>query len=142
MFVLLATLWMASTPPAVKVPNQCVSSKDSLVIHVLIQTQYQTKDAKQTRSSSEDLWQIHCDRKTRACQGVSLDVDRLKQTGEITLMSLNSLRGAEIVSSTGSVTVIRWGPLRTFVVDFEKGEVSYLESSTTSEGRGVAKCGR
>lgn len=122
--------------PEVTAKNECIAGGGKVFVHVLIRANYTRGPLK----TSRDLWQFSCSIFDRSCKGVSLALDNLDRGHAITMMDLNTPEGAEVESVVGNVVTLRWGPWRTFTVDFSRGRVSYDESGPTSEGKGEANC--
>jgi len=125
----------------VSAENKCIAVAGRLVVHALLPVHY-TKTAS-GRTFSRQLYQLDCD-SSGECTGIYLNLDRTDDGGGITMFDLGRVVGAQIVSRTGAMTVIRWGDYRTFIVDMSRGAVTYSESGEglfgPVDGRGEVPC--
>jgi len=128
---------------SVSVKNECMLGAGKVVVHVLMPIHYTSPSP----SDSRQLYQLSCGTEDGQCNGVVLDLDHVDAGKPIDVMDLNRLDGARVVTSTGSVATVQWGPLRTFTIDLQgqRGVVRYVESGEGAiaghtEGRGEAEC--
>ena len=113
-----------------------------MLIHVAIPTAFRFKDPKKPAVDETVVWQLTCSTKKRTCSGAKLELSAAERRGTINLSDLGIIEQGRIASQTPSVTVIQWGPWRTFTVDFERNTVEYAESGPTTEARGETTCKR
>ncbi len=118
--------------------NFCTSDESRLTFQGLFPIHY----SKSTIGPfhSRQVYSVDCDRFSKECTGVRLDLDGIEQGKPLGFLDLNLLSNVEITSEMAAVTTVKWGALRTFTVDAERGIVSYLESNEVTYGRGEAHC--
>lgn len=137
----LVTLLVLSGAPKLVAAPTCLIADDMVFFHVEIPIQV-TMQGKPTEVLNK-LYQLTCDRKTRKCTGVALDLaPQLDEKGnyQITVMGLTGLHGATLQSVVGNVAVISWG-IHQFVFDYAAGTIT--KSAQTAEGsseRGTGDC--
>jgi hypothetical protein len=107
----------------IKIKNECITTEERIAFNILFDIQYTKPDSLRTKN----LYQIVCNVKDKSCDGTSLGLDK-----PVTLMSLNQVTGAKLVSSKGNYHVIEWGSFRIFNVDVSKKMVTYRESGKSS----------
>jgi hypothetical protein len=121
-----------------EIRNECIEGKKKFGFNALFHVEY----SQPQKSKKEILFQFFCDKETKECGGVRLNLEEKA----ITFSSLGTQSGARIVSSRGSLYTIEFGPLRVFTVDFHRNIVTYRESGKnlltpgSTEGFGEAKC--
>jgi hypothetical protein len=120
----------------VQAKSLCVVADVKVGFQTLIEVRY-TKPRPMTQRA---IWYFNCNRATYDCSGARFAVDRLEQGQPVGMFDLNELRGATLVSVTGSVAVIEWGLFRTFTIDLLADQVTYAESGDDVEGRGSGRC--
>ncbi len=86
------------------------------------------------------LFSVNCDRKRRSCTGQILRLDAVDAGRPLGFWDINTMEDAHIVDDSGQVAIIRWGPLRTFTVDIQRGTVVYVESGDEVYGRAETVC--
>jgi len=74
------------------------------------------------------------------CDGQYLKLDGVDGGEPLDFLDIGTMVGAEVVSRTGSLLVVQWGPYRTFTIDLSAGKVSFAESGENVEGRGEFSC--
>lgn len=120
--------------------DQCVVSKERSVVHVLFDVAYTKPEPMQVRY----VYQLVCEAGAKECSGVQLYLSSLEKGSPIAVNELNLISGAKIVEKTATTTKIQWGPLRTFTVDWKRGEVQYVESgegeADIARGSATTKC--
>lgn len=133
-----AAIPVAAARRQIAANGSCVVSRDRLVFQVLFPIDYTKSSAGPLKS--RDLYGWDCDRKSHTCSGVHVDLDHADAGKPITMFDVGALSDGELVSETGDVFTIRWGPLRTFTVDLARGVATYVESNENTYGRGDAPC--
>jgi hypothetical protein len=128
--------------PNVEAVNYCIRSRDRLSFQALIPITY-AKIAAGDRESKQ-LYQFDCSVSNHWCEGLLLRTSGIEQGKPIGAFDLGRAEGAEVISVTGDVIVIKWGIYRTFTVDLAIGRVTYVESGEglagPVEGRGEVAC--
>jgi len=123
--------------------NQCLVTPERVFFHALFPVHY-SSGLPEGAGDSRQVYQFDCSLADHTCEGVQLNLEGVDQGEGLGMMALGRAEGAMVVSSVGSVTVIRWGIFRSFTVDIAAGTVSFTESGNGMlgpiEGRGVAPC--
>ncbi len=129
-------------PARVMAENYCFRSGDRLSFQALFPVRY-TKTAS-GRQNSRQLYQFDCSLSGQSCEGLQFKLDNIDDGKPLGMMDLGGAKGAEVVSATGDVIVIKWGVFRTFTVDLSRDQVMYTESGEGAfgpvDGRGEVSC--
>lgn len=122
----------------VKIKNECWANETQVAFNIYFDVQYNEPTSQRVKT----IYHLVCSRKDKACEGTSINLS----TTTISLMSLNQVEGAKLISSKESFHVIEWGPLRVFSVDTNRKLVTYRESGKgivsekMNEGFAETKC--
>ena len=134
-----------SAPTGLEVKASCVVTDTTVGLHAAIPTHFKfTGETARLIGRSEQtertLWWLMCSRQSKACDGVQLDLAGVDKGAPLAFMDVTSLQGARLVSETGGVYVVQFGPWRTLSIDPSAQRVSYAEKGPTTVGRGEARC--
>ena len=130
----------AKTPPRKQVTAKtlCSRSEEAIIVHAIFDVAY-TKISYGPPRTIRQLYSFAC-RPDGTCKGQIFDLNNVDDGKPITAMDIGTMEGAEVVSVAGDIAVVRWGPLRTFTIDFERKEVTYVESNDSTYGRATVRC--
>ncbi len=126
--------------------GSCVLTGKMLAVHAIVPTHWTFDEgtAKALGRKSQDgrqLWSFSCNLPDGNCyRAVVVDLEEADRSGDVRWKDVTLPVGMKIVTRTGSVLVLQFGPMRTLTVDIADGKVSYRESGPTTEGRGEARC--
>lgn len=124
-------------PPKHSRSNTCITRSDGTVLfHVTFTVEYDDPDTKPMRQ----MFEMRCE-PDDTCAGVFVNVTPLYNGDNLGMFDVSRIDGARVLSRTGSVTIVQWGPLRTFTLDAAAGRVIYRESGQGQvEGQGATPC--
>lgn len=86
------------------------------------------------------LWNIQCDSRDGICKAVRIRLNKLNAGKPLDILDVTLISNMSVVSRTGNVLTLTWGPYRTFTLDLAVGQLLYRESGPTTEGRGSGEC--
>jgi hypothetical protein len=133
---------IAAGPTAVRsiaASNECIVAPSRFAFHALIPVHYSKYGDRGARDSRQ-LYTVTCELEQRTCTGALLELDNVDQGKPITFFDFGMVSEAELADRTGDVFTVKWGPYRTFTVDFPQKAVRFVESSHNTEGRGEVAC--
>lgn len=127
-------------PIKIAATDECIAAKDRSVVHVILNVAYTKPEPMKMRY----LYQLVCEAGADECTGIQLYLASVEKGQPIAFGELNRIDKAKITSSSKTATTIKWGPLRTFTIDWARGQVQYEESGDESsgfaDGRASTKC--
>lgn len=132
----------APAHPAIAVKNEILVGTTMVGFSVAIPTDEKiTFNGKTTSEHHRVYWYMNCSLTTNECSGVTMDLSGMERGEPLKFVnSPTPVTGAKVLSRTPSVFTVGWGPWTTFTIDKALKRVTYVQSGTTSEGRGFVDC--